>query len=340
MVEEVATGGSVTLYDFEPTPDSLCDEVSRGLSLPAKKLAPKWFYDKRGARLFEQICETEAYYPTRTEISILQENLPEITQRIGAGCRLVEFGSGSGIKTEILLAHLEAPSAYIPVDISRTQLVHFAVSVAERFPSLQVLPVCADYTRDFGLPSAGAAGVRTVAFFPGSTIGNFEPPEAEAFLRRAAALCRPGGAMLIGVDLRKDPQVIEAAYNDPEGITAAFNLNLLERINRQCGADFDLEGFHHHAVYSREHGRIEMRLVSDRAQRVRLGSGMVIPFRSGEHITTEYSYKYAPDGFRKLAERAGWMAEQMWTDARHWFSVWLLVARSAAHPVGGALRQP
>jgi dimethylhistidine N-methyltransferase len=325
--------GSVVLHDFEPEADRLCEDVIRGLTAPVKKLQPKYFYDERGARLFEEICGLEAYYPTRTEISILERDLEEIAAAVGPNVRLVEFGSGSGIKTLLLLENLESPASYVPVDISRTQLLHFARSLVRRFPRLEVLPVCADYTGEYSLPAGRRPAARTVAFFPGSTLGNFERADAEAFLRRIRRLCGDGGGLLIGVDLEKDPAVLEHAYNDPQGVTAAFNLNLLQRINRECGADFDLHAFEHAAPYDAEAGRIEMRLVSRRAQEVRIGTdpaGAVLAtvrFEVGEPIVTEYSHKYRPDDFEALASRSGWGVRRRWTDSREWFGVWLLHAR-------------
>ena len=322
--------GALTLHDFEPPASHLCADALSGLTAPERKLPPKYFYDEVGAELFERITRLEAYYPTRTELSILEARMPEIAARLGPGCRVVEFGSGSGVKTRILLRELRDPAAYVPVDISRAQLVEFALSVAEEHPGLEVLPVCADYTGEYSLPPTTSPTRRTVAFFPGSTIGNFEPREAEAFLRHVRALCGPGGAFLVGVDQWKEPAVIERAYNDPEAVTAEFNLNLLRRINRECGADFDPGGFRHHAFFDQAEGRVEMRLVSAREQAVTLPApapdapDRVVLFAAGDAITTEYSYKYRPADFQALAARAGWRAEQRWSDERDWFGVWLL----------------
>jgi dimethylhistidine N-methyltransferase len=291
-------------------------------------LPPKYLYDETGARLFERITELEAYYPTRTELGIFEQHAEEMSAFLGPECRVVEFGSGSGIKIRILLEDLERPTAYIPVDISRAQLLEFARSISEEFPGLAVHPVAADYTADFKLPAPVQSSRRTVVFFPGSTIGNFEPVEAEAFLRRTATLCGPGGACLIGVDLAKDPEVIERAYNDPEGVTAEFNLNLLRRIDRECGADFDLSFWRHEAPYVEEKNRIEMRLVSTRSQTVTIPAdpspAHQFRFEEGEYITTEYSYKYSLDDFAALATRSGWRVERLWTDEKKWFGEWLL----------------
>lgn len=322
-------GTEITLYDLEPTPDRFCDDVARGLGQSPRKLHPKYFYDDRGARLFEQITTLPAYYPTRTEISILERYAGEIAERIGPRARIVEFGSGSGDKTRLLLRHLNDPAAYIPVDISRAQLVEFATSVAAEFPEVEVVPVCADYSQDLPLPPA-ANGGRCVAFFPGSTIGNFELDDAQAFLRRVRRLVGREGALLIGIDLIKDPEVLHLAYNDPGGVTAEFNLNLLDRINRECGADFDRSAFRHSAVFDPENARIEMRLVSTRAQVVRLrpetgnGAPIEVHFDAGEHILTEYSHKFDLPRFADLVGDSGWGIEEVWTDPNRWFAVVLL----------------
>jgi dimethylhistidine N-methyltransferase len=318
--------GSVVLHDLCPPPDDFRAEVVRGLGGDPRKVPPKYFYDERGAHLFERICELDAYYLTRTELAILQRSVGEMARAIGREARIVEFGSGSGLKTRLLLEHLEAPAAYVPIDISRAQLVHFALEVAERFPTMEVAPVCADYTQRLELPPSLRPAGRTVAFFPGSSIGNFEPDDAAAFLAGVGALCGTGGGMLIGFDLRKDIAVIEAAYDDPEGVTAEFNLNLLERINRECGADFDVRGFRHHAFFDDAKSRIEMRLISDRHQTVRIPAvagddDAIFRFEEGDFITTEYSHKYTPDGFRTLCRTAGWELDRVWVDPRCWFAV-------------------
>ena len=330
IVEERTSAGAVTLYDFEPTPDRICEDVTRGLTAYPKKLPPKYFYDEAGAKLFEDITHLEAYYPTRTEISILRAHAADIAGAIGSHARLVELGSGSGDKTWILLRSLDSPAAYIPIDISRTQLIEFALKVSEAFPELEVAPVCADYTAELELPPAAGASGRTVAFFPGSTIGNLEPADAERFLARIRRLVGADGGLVLGVDLRKDPAVIVRAYNDPEGVTAEFNLNLLRRINRECGGDFDLDAFSHRAIFDPAGSRIEMQLVSSRSQVVRLqpdpdfGGVVEVSFDSGEHITTEYSHKYDLGSFADMAARAGWEISSGWTDDRGWFSVLLL----------------
>jgi len=330
VVEEQVNGTRLTLIDFEPTPDRICDDLAKGLTAVPRKLPPKYFYDDVGARLFERITELPEYYPTRTEIEILQQRGTEIAEAIGESTAIIEFGSGSGEKTWILLRHLHGAVAYVPVDISRAQLIDFAGRVVAEHPELHVVPVCADYTAELTLPPLPEGVSRCVAFFPGSTIGNFEPADAARFLCRVRRLVGSDGGLLLGIDLRKDPAIIEAAYNDAEGVTAKFNLNLLRRANRECGADFDLDGFRHLAVYDEVGGRIEMRLVALRDQIVRLmpdpdePDRIELDFREGEYIITEYSHKYDLDGFTELAESAGWRRERVWMDERHWFAVVLL----------------
>ncbi len=318
------------LHDLHPPADRLYDDVRAGLAATPRKLPPKYFYDEAGARLFERITQLEAYYPTRTELAILERHIGEIATAIGAHARIVEFGSGSGLKTRLLLRHLPEPACYLPVDISRTQLRELAHELAREFPALEVLPVCADYSRAWSLPRTGREAARTVAFFPGSTIGNFERAEAIAFLGRVRGLCGPAGGLLVGADLEKDRATLERAYDDPEGVTAAFDLNLLERINRECGTDFEPSAFRHHAFYDEVHHRIEMRLVAVRRSVVTLpapdatADALEFRFRRGDYITTEYSHKYTPARFRALAAAAGWGVDRVWTDERPWFSVWLL----------------
>ncbi len=327
-----ATPRAPVLYDLHPPADRLYDDVRAGLSARPRHLPCKYFYDEVGAALFDRITQLDAYYPTRTELGILRRHMGEIAGAIGPQARVVEFGSGSGVKTQILLRHLDRPASYLPVDISRDQLRHFAHALARDFPALEVLPVCADYTRDWALPEGTRAAGRTVAFFPGSTIGNFEPGDAAAFLHRVRTLCGPGGGLLIGADLHKDRGTLERAYDDPDGVTAAFNLNLLHRINRECGADFDVGAFRHQAFYHEARRRIEMRLVATRSTSVVLPPrawkqrALCFDFEPGDFITTEYSHKYTPADFRALAHAAGWADERVWMDEREWFSVWLLRA--------------
>jgi len=308
----------------------LCDgflaEAVAGLSQPQKTLPCKFLYDEDGSRLFNEICELEEYYPTRTETQILRDNINEIAGLIGSECRLVEFGSGSSIKTRHLLAHLPRMCGYIPIDISEPQLLESAVRLAGEFPDLEINPLAADYGEISEIPEMKRKARRTVAFFPGSTIGNFDPVAAIAFLRNIASLCGSDGGLLIGVDRKKPRWILEPAYNDRKGVTARFNLGILARANRELGADFDLSAFRHHAPYDEDHGRIEMHLVSQRAQVVNLDS-QEFRFEEGEHITTEYSYKYTLPGFAALAWKAGFELVRNWEDRNHLFSVIFLWVR-------------
>lgn len=301
-----------------PAERSLRDEVLRGLTASRKTLPPKLFYDDAGARIFERICELDEYYLTRAELEILRAHAGDIAARAGEGCALVEYGSGAGIKVRLLLDALHAPSAYVPIDISGEQLARVSAELAAEYPRVAVRPVCADYTSHFRLPPLG--GAKRVAFFPGSTIGNFHPAEAAAFLRRVRGVVGRDGALVLGVDRAKDPRVIEAAYNDAQGVTAAFNLNLLVRLNRELGADFDLASFRHRAVFNAEASRIEMHLESLRAQTVHV-AGQAIAFAAGETIWTESSYKYSHERLHETAASAGFVIDALWTDARERFWV-------------------
>ncbi len=302
---------------------ALVADALAGLSAPRKTLPCKWLYDAEGARLFEAITRLPEYYPTRTEMRILAECGAEIARAIGPGAAVVEFGPGDGAKAVQLLSILAAPVAYLPVDIAPEWLEAAAGRVAAAFPGLPVRPVVADFAKAFDLAGRAGGSTTHLGFFPGSTIGNFEPREAEDFLRRARTTLRAGARMLLGADLVKDPKVLEAAYDDAAGVTAAFNLNLLARLNREAGAEFDLAGFRHRAVWNPSAERVEMHLVSLRDQAVRL-AGRSIRFAAGETIHTENSHKYRPERLRALAEAAGWRPGPMWTDAEGLFSVWLL----------------
>jgi len=302
-----------------------------GLSQPQKTLPCKYLYDEQGARLFEEICELEEYYPTRTEIGILEQNIEEIASLLGSGANLVDLGSGSGIKTRLLLDHLDHPTAYWPVDVARAQLLETSARVALEYPRVAVEPVHADYTRPFQLPRSPTGSGRTTLFFPGSTIGNFEPEDAVRFLRRIAPLCGPEGGLLVGVDLKKSPRSLHAAYNDAQGVTARFNLNLLAHANRELPADFDLDQFQHRAFYEATAGRIEMHLVSRRRQTVAV-DGHSFAFANGEPLVTEHSYKYTLNEFRRLAARGGFQIVRVWCDPRAWFSVQYLKPRPAEDP--------
>lgn len=314
--------------DEAPACAGFLSEVVRGLSQTRKSLPCKFLYDDEGSRLFSEICELEEYYPTRIEDQILRDNIFEIAGLIGNGCRLVEFGSGTSAKTRHLLTYLPKMASYVPIDISGAQLRESAGQLAREFPHLEICPVEADYCELSGLPLSGANRKpdRTVAFFPGSTIGNFEPHEAVRFLRNVASICGIGGGLLIGVDRKKDRQILEPAYNDRKGVTAKFNLNILVRANRELGADFDLKSFRHHAPYVEELGRIEMRLVSTCPQTVHIDS-RDFGIEAGECITTEYSYKYTLPGFAGLALKAGFELVKSWEDDNQLFSVLFLRAQ-------------
>lgn len=314
----------VAMLNLEPAASDFLAEALAGLSASPRTLPSKFFYDERGSDLFLEICELPEYYVTRTETEILQKNAPEMAESVGANAELVGFGTGAGIKTRLLLQHLENPIAYVPVDISRQRLIESAEALQAEMPDLEILPVCADYLQPLRLPKSSRPAEHIAVFFPGSTIGNLEPHAAQNFLRRICALSGHSGGLIIGVDLQKPIDVLEAAYNDNAGVTAAFNLNLLVRANRELAADFDLAAWRHRAVYNRELGRIEMHLVSKRAQEVHLG-GRTFHFTADEKIITEYSYKHTPAGFTAMASRAGFRLSRTWTDAREWFAVFHFV---------------
>lgn len=311
--------------DFEPSLDQFREEIIHGLSLPEKETPCKYLYDERGSQIFDAICEVDEYYPTRTEMKIMREYGAEMVEPLGGNCLLIEYGSGSSTKTPILLNHFRDLVGYVPIDISREHLMKAAERLQKSYPDLPIYPVCADYTQRFDLPELDLPVSRRVVYFPGSTIGNFHPSEACAFLARIADVCDEGGGLLLGVDIRKSPDVLEAAYNDSQGVTAAFNLNLLERINRELGADFDVSQFEHRAIYNQERSRIEMRLFSKQRQSVNI-SGTTISFEPGESILTECSYKYGYDDFAELAELAGFQVDTVWTDDDELFSVRYLTA--------------
>jgi len=315
------TQRTIEFHDLHPTPADLAAEVLAGLRRRPRYIPPKFFYDAEGSRLFDAITATPEYYPTRVELEVLRAHAAEIARRVGTGSLLVEPGGGSCAKVRILLEGLR-PCAYVPMDISRDHLWLAAERVAAEFPWLEVHAACTDFTRIMEVPISAPVGPR-VAFFPGSSIGNFDPPAAVDFLAAVAELVGPGGFLLIGVDLKKDRARLDAAYNDAAGVTAAFNLNLLTRINRELGADFDLGAWQHRAYYNEALGRIEMHLASTLAQTVRV-AGESFAFAAGETIHTENSYKYGIDEFQGLATRAGFGPEAVWTDADGLFSVHLL----------------
>lgn len=324
-MSQTSTAGSVELIDLEPPADDVRAQVVTGLIQTRKALPCKLFYDARGSRLFDRICTLPEYYPTRTEVSIMTGDIRDIAQAVGGRALLVEYGSGSSTKTRLLLDHLAQPAGYVPIDISREHLLRAAIQLAQAYPRLPIRAVCADYTTPLALPEFDPSAVeRVVAYFPGSTIGNFEPDEAVAFLQTVRQTCGPDSALLIGVDLKKDPALLHAAYNDSAGLTAAFNLNILQRINRDLGADFDPDAFAHYAFYNVPAGRMEMHLVSRREQEVNLGADVLVPFAEGESIHTENCYKYTLDGFMELADRAGYTPTDLWLDEDRLFSVMLL----------------
>ena len=306
------------------TPDLLSDVIT-GLSSDPRALPCKYFYDERGAALFQKICELPEYYVTRTEIDILSRHHSEIAAQIGPNVELIGLGTGAGTKTRIVIEALEKPAVYVPVDISEKQLRKSSAFFGKIFPNLEILPVCADYLQPVVLPSPRHKPARNVVYFPGSTIGNFEPNEALEFLRRIANVAGQGGGLLIGVDLQKDQNVIEAAYNDQAGVTAEFNLNLLAHINRETGANFDLTRWQHRATYNSEAGRIEMYLISATDQTVRIQDRQ-FHFRADEKILTEHSYKHTPEGFIALARQAGFDFLKLWTDDARLFGVFYFVA--------------
>jgi dimethylhistidine N-methyltransferase len=316
----------VSFHDLRPGADNLAADVLAGFSRAQKSIPPKYFYDAEGSRLFDAITRLPEYYPTRTETALLHEYADEIAQKAGTGHLLVEPGSGSCTKARILFEGLQ-PCAYVPMDISGDHLHVAAQEVAVDFPWLEVHATCIDFTRLMTLPPDTPEG-RRLAFFPGSSIGNFDPDAAAGFLGMIADMVGPGGQLLIGVDLKKDKAVLEAAYDDARGVTAAFNLNLLTRINRELGADFDLAQWRHKALYNEAQGRIEMHLVSRVAQRVSL-QGRTFRFAAGETIHTENSYKYSVAEFRELASRAGFATDTVWVDADRLFSLHLLQTGNA-----------
>ncbi|HWF43823.1 MAG TPA: L-histidine N(alpha)-methyltransferase [Candidatus Kapabacteria bacterium] len=314
----------IVLHDYEPTVDTFRAEVLAGLKQSPKRIPSKFFYDERGSKLFEQITTLDEYYLTRSELTILREHLPEIARQIGPEALVIEFGTGSGLKTKLLLEALERPSAYVPIDISREQLIDASLELVERFPNLEVWPVCADYTQSFTVPKPRNSSKRTVVFFPGSTIGNFTPQEATSFLQSIANL--GDVSLLIGVDLVKSSTILNAAYNDSPGVTAAFNRNLIQRINREFKLDgtlneIPLDNFDHYAYFNEQESRIEMHLVSNPEQHWVL-DGQNISIERGEHIITEYSYKYTPNRFEALLRDGGFEPRRSWSDRDNFFALY------------------
>lgn len=318
MAHTAIIGPELTEQDEHLASDIV--EIHAGLAHTPKTLSPKFFYDDRGSRLFDRITELPEYYLTNAELEIMEARVGEIAGLVGPDASLIEFGSGSSLKTRILLQHLDRLAAYVPVDISRDHLVAASAELAREFPDIEVLPVAADFTQPFALPQPKTMPRRNVVYFPGSTIGNFLPDAAHALLEVMYQEAGEDGALLIGVDLEKDRHILERAYNDSAGVTAQFNLNMLRRLNREFDANFDVSRFEHRAVYNEACGRIEMHLVSRVDQTVTV-AGVPFSFRKGETIRTECSHKYTIEGFTAMAARAGFRAKCVWTDAQALFSV-------------------
>ena len=317
--------GVVRFYSFLPPGERLLEDVLAGLALPQKSIPPKYFYDEQGCRLFEAICELPEYYLTRTETAILRGNIADMVQFVGPDAQLIEYGSGAQAKTRILIHALQT-RLYVPIDIAADTLRASSNELAARFPWLNVVGISADYTQPLALPEfVGVPVRRKVVFFPGSTIGNFTPAEALRFLRQVHRTVGKGGALLIGVDLKKNKATLDAAYADAQGVTAQFNLNLLERINRELGADFQLKRFRHKAFYDPAQGRVEMHLESLAAQAVNV-AGQRFDFALGETLHTEISCKYSVAEFQELGKRAGFSPEKAWMDPEQLFSVHGMVA--------------
>ncbi len=310
----------ISLHDLSLSQTSSLREVLRGLGSPQKELPCKLFYDEVGSQLFEQITTLDEYYPTRAEQRIMRLGGSEMAAEFGPECLLIEYGSGSSQKVRNLLDHLARPAGYVPIDISCELLEQSADLISKDYPGLRVMPVCGDYTADLTLPESLPRSRRKVAYYPGSTIGNFTPEDARRFLLRMAEVCGQGGGLLVGVDMKKDPLMLHRAYNDALGVTAAFNLNILARLNRELGADFAVDQFRHYAFYNPVFARVEMHLVSLSDQEVHVANAR-IHFDRGESIWTEASYKYNPQEFADLAGRAGWRVQRVWTDDRGLFSV-------------------
>lgn len=315
---------SIELVDLEPANAEFQAEILTGLLNEHKNLPCKYFYDQRGSQLFDEICEVPEYYLTRTELSIMELYAPEMAAQLGPDVMLVEYGSGSSTKTRLLLDHLETPAAYVPVDISREHLQQTADVLSHLYPQIEMLPVCADFTQEFQLPTSTRTPSHAAVYFPGSTIGNFRPSGVKQLLGLIWPLCGKDGGLLIGIDLKKDKEIIEAAYNDSQGVTAEFNLNLLHRINRELHANFNIDAFKHRAEYNPSLGRVEIGLKSTTDQEVLIG-GKTISIAADEVIHTEYSYKFDIQEFAQLAAKTGLSLHKYWTDDRNYFAVLHLV---------------
>jgi dimethylhistidine N-methyltransferase len=304
-----ANASSVRFIDFAPA-DNFSTDVLSGLSAAQKSIPPKYFYDERGSQLFEAICELPEYYLTRAEISLLQVHAPEIAQLIAKDCALIEYGSGVSRKTRILI-EAARPAVYMPIDIARESLEQSSARLAGDYPWLEIHAIWGDYSLPLALPEVPA---RKVVFFPGSTIGNFTPDDALAFLRNCWKIAAPGGAMIVGVDLKKPEALLNAAYDDAQGVTAAFNLNLLTRINRELNGNFNVDQFRHRAFYNPAASRVEMHLESEIPQSAMVGDH-TFRFAKRETIHTENSYKYAVSEFQQLARASGFDPVRSWSDA-------------------------
>lgn len=318
MIENVPS----EFVNHAPSTSSVLKEVLAGLSKSQKALPPKLLYDKRGSEIFEKICLLKEYYPTRAETEILKNNAIDICKMIGEDSIVVEPGSGAGDKIRHLLPHLKNPKAYVPIEISKEILLRMTDEFTDEFPHLKVIPVCADFNQPIELPlTLESERAKKVVFFPGSTIGNFNPHEAISFLKNMAKLVGHGGGLVIGVDMKKAPEIFQLAYDDPHGVTADFNLNLLERLNRETSASFDTRNFVHEAKYDEKLGRVEMHLVSKISQLVRVNE-TVFRFKEGETIHTESSYKYTVDEFSELGAKAGWEIKKFWKNKENQFCVY------------------
>ena len=306
-------------HKVESNENDLLEEVLKGLGKQQKKLPTKLFYDEKGSHLFDKICELNEYYLTRTENKILKTNIVEITDLIGPECLLIELGSGSSTKIRLLLDHLVDPSGYIPIDISEEHLSKSVNRLSQEYPYLRIIPVCADYTQEFELPNLDFNYRNEIIYYPGSTIGNFTPEQAQRFLNRISKLTLTDGGLLIGIDMKKDRNTLERAYNDEMNITAEFNLNVLNRLNKELQTDFNLNQWKHIAFYNDEHGRIEMHLSSNTDQRVHI-NGTSVNFKRNETILTEYSYKYSIEEFEELISDT-YRLEKYWTDKDNLFAV-------------------
>lgn len=307
--------------------DALTNGVLEGMRKHPRQLSPVWFYDELGSFLFDSICELPEYYLTRTELQIMRAHAADMAHHIGPDAAIIEFGSGTSTKTRLLLNHLEKAAAYVPVDIARDHLLNAASAIARDYSTLRVIPICADFTRPFDLPATAYAATRRVVYFPGSTLGNFAPEQAQQLLHRMRQIIGGNGAVLIGIDLKKDPRILERAYNDRAGVTAEFNVNALRHLNRELGTDFDLEAFEHAALWVEDRSRIEMHLISKREQDVHVGDETV-HIGKGEHLTTEFCHKYTLEAFADLAATAGLSVSRVWMDPEKKFSVQLLEPRS------------